>query len=712
MSLFADIVFALPLPQAYTYAVPGEWAAAARPGARARAPLGPKTAAGIIVRVHDQPPAGASIKPLLAVLDPEPIIPPDILDLAGRLSRRYYSSWGELLRPAVPPALSGGSSVKAALTEAGRAALAAGSLAGEEARIAGLLSKTEHSPSYFKRKGVSAGGAAVLARLIRKGFAETRTVEKKVKRRAVPAAAPSPVQMDLDFSIDEAAGRAAADVAAAADEGRFLSRLFFGPADRRASAYLACVRDVLARGRQVLFLYPEIGMSETVSAAFAAGVGERIVLLHSRLTPREREAARVRTAGSAPLVVAGPRSALFTPLARLGLIIVDEESDDSFLQEESPVYDARVGARMRAEAAAVPLVLGAEAPTIEAYERARSGGGLVAMAGLEPPVRAVLVDDRAERGLLAAPLLQRLSASLAARKRTILFARRRGYAAFLLCPRCGHVPRCPRCDIALTLHQKERRLLCRYCSETQPAPSACPRCGGRIWEPRGAGVEAVADEVRKKRPAARLAVFDSETLRTREARDKVLARFAGGAIDVLVATPLLAHQPGVPAASLIGILNPEQGLGQSDFRAGQRAFVEIRRFLRFLDRSDPGAEAVLQTSLPDHPVLAAAATGDYEGFFAGEIEYRRMLGYPPFSAMAEIALWGRNTPALERKARDLAAQFRRSGIGEVLGPAEIRAGGDRGMQLVVKAAEASVIDAVLAAALPPVKGRKTVARYD
>jgi primosomal protein N' (replication factor Y) (superfamily II helicase) len=712
MSLFADIVFALPLPQAYTYAVPGEWAAAARPGARARAPLGPKTAAGIIVRVHDQPPAGAVLKPLLEVLDPEPIIPPEILDLAGRLSRRYYSSWGELLRPAVPPALSGASSLKAGLTKAGRAALAAGSLAGEEARIAGLLAKTEHSPSYFKRKSVSAGGAAVLARLIRKGFAETRMVEKKTKRRAVKAAPKPPVQMDLDFSIDESVARAAAGVAAAAAAGLFQSRLFFGPADRRASAYLACVRDVLARGRQVLFLYPEIGMSEAVSAAFAAGVGERIVLLHSRLTPREREAARLRTAGSAPLVVAGPRSALFTPLARLGLIIVDEESDDSFLQEESPVYDARVGARMRAEAAAVPLVFGAEAPTVEAFEKARREGGLVSMAGSEPPVRAALLDDRAERGLLSAPLRERLSANLALRKRAILFARRRGYAAFLLCPRCGHVPRCPRCDIAMTLHQKGRRLLCRYCSETQPAPSACPRCGGRIWEPRGAGVEAVAEELRKHLPSARAAVFDSETLRNRESREKVLARFAEGAVDVLVATPLLVHQPGVPAASLIGVLNPEQGLGQSDFRAGQRAFAEIRRFLRFLDRSDIRAEAVLQTSVPEHPLLAAAAAGDYKGFFDAEIEYRRMLGYPPFAAMAEIALWGRDAPGLERKAGELAARLRRAGIGEVLGPAEIRAGGARGMQLVAKAAEAAILDGVLSAELPLVKGKKSVSRYD
>ncbi|MGD0783490.1 MAG: primosomal protein N', partial [Candidatus Aminicenantales bacterium] len=548
MSLFADVVFALPLSQAYTYSVPEEWRAAARPGARARAPLGPKAAAGIIVRVHDRPPAGAVLKPLLGVLDPEPVIPPDILDLAGRLSRRYDSSWGELLRPAVPPALSRASSVRAALTEAGRAALAAGTLAGEEAKIAALLAKKDHSPSYFKRKNVASGGAAVLARLVRKGLAETRTVEKTVKRRSAPAAPKTPFQLDLDFAVDAAAARAADRVSAATAEGRFLPCLFFGPPDRRASAYLACVRDALARGRQVLFLYPEIGMSAAVSGAFAAGLGERIILLHSRLTPREREDARRRVERSPAAVIAGPRSALFTPLPRLGLIIVDEESDESYLQTESPVYDARTGARMRAEAAAVPVIFGSDAPTVEAYERARRDGRVFEIGAAEPPVKAILLDDRKERGLLAAPLRERLAENLAGRKRGILFARRRGYASFLLCLRCGHVPRCPRCDIALTLHQKDRRLACRYCSEALPAPAACPRCGGRIWEPRGAGVEAVAEELRKALPAARIAVFDRERVGTREARERVLARFAGGALDVLVATPLLAHQPGVPPA--------------------------------------------------------------------------------------------------------------------------------------------------------------------
>lgn len=712
MSLYADIVFALPLPLAYTYAVPDAWREAAQPGARARAPLGAKTAVGFIVRVHDRPPATAVIKSIQAVIDPQPLIPPEILDLAGRLSRRYYSSWGELLRSAAPPIPSGTSPVRAALTDAGRAAAASGSLAGLEAKIVALLAGRELSPVYFKRKSVAANGPAVLARLVRKGLVETRTEAKTAKRRPAPAAAPAPVQLDLDFAVDEAVARASAGAARAAAEGRSVSLLFLGPPSRRASAYLACVRDVLARGRQVLFLYPEIGMSAAVAAAFATGLGERVVLLHSRLTERERFLARRRAESLAAAVVAGPRSALFTPLPRLGLIIVDEESDESFRQTENPVYDARAGAGMRAEAAGVPLIFGSDAPTVESYERARRDGGLFDLAPGQAPVRALVLDDRTERGLLAGPLRERIEKNRAAGKRTILFARRKGYASFLFCPRCGHVPRCPRCDIALAWHPQDHRLVCRYCSDGQPSPAVCPRCGGRILEPRGAGVEAVAEELQKAFPAARIAVFDSARVRTRSERGFVLGRFAGGSIDVLVATPLLAHQSDVPEASLIGILNPEQGLGVSDFRAGQRVYTEIRRFLRFRDASEARAEAVLQTSLPDHPVLRAAAAGDYAAFFSDEIEYRRMLGYPPFAALAEIALWGQDLRDLGRKARDLAGRLREAGIPEVLGPAETRARGKKGMQIVAKTATAEDLDKALGFVLPAVRGRKTVVRFD
>jgi primosomal protein N' (replication factor Y) (superfamily II helicase) len=711
MSLFADVVFPLPLPQAFTYSVPEQLRETVRPGLQVRAPLGKKTARGFIVRVHDQPLAPAAIKDIDSVLEAERIIPADILDLAGRLSRRNHSSWGAFLRSAAWPAESE-SQTRASLTEAGRRALAGGELSGEEGKIAALLAVKTYSPAHFKKRTVAVNGAAVLARLIRKGLAETAVREKTVRRRTAAAVRPSPVQLDLDFSLDEAARRAAARIDGAIAEGRTLSALFVGSSARRASAYLQCIRDTLARGRQVLFLYPEIGMSKAVSGALASGLGERAVLLHSRLTGRERQDA-LRCVESLPAaVIAGPRSALFTPLPRLGLIIVDEESDESYVQAENPAYDARVGARWRAAAARIPIVLGSDAPTVESYQRAVRDGSLLEIAGNGDSAVAVLLDDRRERGLLAGPLVERIRSSLAAGRRIILFVRRKGFASFLLCPRCGHVPRCPRCNIALTYFQKNRRLQCRYCNESRPAPGSCPRCGGRILEPRGAGLEAVEEELKRIFPGARAAGFDSERVRTRAEREKVLERFAGGAVNVLVGTPLLAHQAGVAPASLVAVLNPEHGLGFSDFQAAQRTYVDIRRFLRFCDTADPAAEAVLQTSLPDHPVLRAAAAGDYAAFYREEIEFRRILGYPPFAALAEIGFWGRDAQALTRLAADLAAGLREAGIPDVLGPSPVQSRGQRGVQIVAKAATAETLDEPLSRLLAGVRVRKTVVRFD
>jgi primosomal protein N' (replication factor Y) len=709
MSPYADVAFPLALTQAYTYSLPEEWRAAAFPGARVRAALGRRTVTGFLVRVHDDPPPAADLKPILAILDAEPLVPAAILELTRRLSRRYHSSWGGLLRSALPPSPGERSSVRAGLTPAGRAALAGGSLSGEEARIASLLAERDLSPLHFKRKTVAKSGPAVLARLLRKGFVETRIVEKTVKRRAIPPVPANPVQLDLDFAADPEVEKAVSAVAASA--GRPDIFLFFGPGPRRTSAYFRCVRDVLAIGRQALFLYPEIGMSPALSEAFASGLGERAVFLHSRLTDREREEARRRLDAEPAAVVAGPRSALFLPLPRLGLIIVDEESDESHLQSDGPVFDARAGARMRAEEARVPLILGSDAPTVESYARARGEGRLCDLSGGTTPAAAAILDDRREPELLARGLLERIGKALRAGLKVVLFAPRKGYASFLFCPRCGFIPKCPRCESALTLYRRSRSLVCRNCGETAPVPAACPRCGGKVLEPRGAGVEAVEEELRRAFPGASLAAFDRESAPTRESRERLLERFASGAIDLLAGTPLLAHQPGV-RAGLVILLNPEHLLAFSDFRAGQRMYVEIRRMLKALDPGEPRAEAVLQTSLPDHPVIRAAARGDYGAFFGGEIEFRRMLGYPPFAALAEIALWGGDARALEAKAEVLAARLRAAGAAEILGPAAVQSKGKKGVQLVAKAASAGILDEILGDALGAVRARKTVARYD
>ncbi len=713
MSLFVDLVFPLPLLRAFTYALPEAWREAARRGARARAPLGTRTATGFIVRVHGEPPA-AEAKPLLEIIDNAPLVPEEILLLAERLSRRFCSSMGEMLETALPPSSAPKSSLYAALTEEGRAAFADGKVEGDEGRAAALLASRPASLTFLKRRTMIADVSAVVSRLVRKGWAETRIVERKVGKAEEAPPALSPVQLGLDFRTDAAIEGAARAVAAV--RGGSSDFLFFGPADRRAAAYTRCARGTLDRGKDVLFLVPEVGLSAAVSAAFASALGERAVVLHGGQTGAARERALRRLGAASPAVVAGPRSILFTPLRRLGLVIVDEESDESYVQTASPAYDARAGARMRAEIAGAALVLGAEAPSIEAYEKAREAGRLMDLRGGAEPRRATIVDDRSERGLLAGPLAAKLKAALEAGRRVLVFGRRKGYASFLFCPRCGHIPACDSCDAPLSFSRRAGRLLCRVCGAARPAPAACPRCGGRIMEPRGAGVEAVEEELGRLFPSVRVGVFDSDRTRDRGARERALARFAGGKTPVLVGTALLAHRTDVPPASLVVILNPEGLLALADFRAGARLYNEVRRPLRFLDGTDPGAEAVLQTSLPGHPALRAAADGDYEKLWESEMGLRRAMRYPPFAAMAELFVRGRDARILGRNARDLAARLRQAGPDvEVLGPSFTpfpRLGGETSVQLVVKAGTAERLDGILFEAIRDSGARVSVNRAD
>ena len=370
---------------------------------------------------------------------------------------------------------------------------------------------------------------------------------------------------------------------------------------------------------------------------------------------------------------------------------------------------------MRAEASGVRLILSAEAPRVETYERARRGGWLVAIQGAAPRP-AEVVDDRGFRGLLAPPVVERIAAAVAAGRKVLVFTRRKGFASFLFCPRCGHVPSCPRCGTALGLAGRPRRLACRTCGTEAPVAAACSSCGAKVVEPRGPGAEAVEEELRRLLPQASVAGFDPDRVRTRSAREAALARLAAGRTDILVGSPLLAHQPGVPAAGLVVLVNPERTLGQADFRAAARLYGEIRRPMRFLDGTDPEAGAVIQTSWPDHFALRAAAAGDYQAFFEEEIFRRRSLGDPPFSSLAEVILSAADARALGREARSLVASLRSADRRlEVLGPSEVahpEAGGMRSVQIVVRTESPEILDGAVADALRDVRLKKQVIRAE
>jgi primosomal protein N' (replication factor Y) len=713
MTLFADLVFPLPLAHSFRYIVPPNLAAAALTGKRALAPLGGKTLAGFIVAVDDKAPGESIVlKEIQEIVDPEPVVSPRAVDFTRRLSAHFGSSWGELLAACLPPSREIRTSTKVVLTEQGRAALKDGSLSPEEKKAADVLGPNAYTLLHIRRKSGLKNPASVVSRMRKKGLLEVRERAVPPVRKARPLPPASPAQLELDFSVGPALRAALVAAGAALEQGRFSPWLLFGDPEARLAACLQLIPRVLARSRQVLVLVPEISRAEPLREALEKKLGESAAVLHGQQPDALREAEWRRVRSGEARIVVGPRSALFAPAENLGLVVVEDESDESHVQSESPAYDARRAAWMAAEDRGALLVLGSDAPTVEAFHRAREGGYLISLprSGIKRP--AELVDDRGERGLIARRVMERLRESLGQGRTGLVFANRRGFASFLVCPRCGHVPRCERCEIALTYFKKDERLVCRYCGASRPRMKACPECGGRVMEPRGAGVEAIEDELRKALPAARIASFDSDRVRTRAAREKAAASWAAGGIDLLVGTEMLAHQD-IPGAGCVAVLNPEVRLAHPDFRSAQRTFRSLLRMVRL---AAPDGDVLVQTSAPDHHAVREAARRDYEAFFDVEIGFRRLMSYPPFSSMAEIVLPGRDLRPVARKARDLVRLAREFGNGlEAMGPGlapPSAVKGGKGLQIILKAERPDVLDAGLDLVLRAIQGRRSVTRFD
>jgi primosomal protein N' (replication factor Y) len=710
MTLFADLVFPLPLARSFRYIVPERLSADAQPGKRARAPFGRKMQTGFIVAVGDRPPGdGIALKEILEIVDPEPVVPPRAVDFTRRLGVHFGSSWGELLAACLPPSREIKTSTKVVLTDEGLAALKAGSLSPEEAKAAYVLGAKAYTLLHIRRVSGLENPDSVVSRMRKKGWLEVRERSVPAVRKARLLPPSPPAQLELDFSVGPALHSA---LGAALERGRFSPWLLFGDAEARLSACLHLIPSVLARSRQTLVLVPEVAQAEPLREVLERKLGEKAAVLHGQQPGALREAEWIRIRSGEARIVIGPRSVIFAPVESLGLVVVEDESDESHVQTESPVYDARRAAWMAAEDRGALLVLGSDAPTVEAFHRAREGGYLIPLPRTGTQRPAEIVDDRGERGLIARRIVERLRESLGRGEPGLVFVQRRGFASFLVCPRCGYVPRCERCEIALTYHRREERLVCRYCGAVRPRPKACPECGGRVMEPRGAGVEAVEDELRTSFPSARIAAFDSDRVRTRAAREKAAASWAAGGIDVLVGTEMLARQD-LPGAGCAVVLNPEVRLAHPDFRSAQRTF---RSILRMMGRAAADGEVLVQTSAPDHHAVREAARRDYEAFFGVEIGFRRLMGYPPFSSMAEIILPGRDLRPIARKARELVRLARDFGRGlEAIGPgvappAAVK--GEKGLQIILKAERPDVLDAGLDLVLESVQGRRLVTRFD
>ncbi len=496
----------------------------------------------------------------------------------------------------------------------------------------------------------------------------------------------------------------------------------------KTELYLRLAQDVRDSGRGVLLLVPEIALTPAVAALFRATFGARVAIQHSALSDGERHDQWQRIRRGEVDVVVGTRSAVFAPVANLGLVIVDEEHDGLYKQESVPRYHGRDVAIVRASHAGALAVLGSATPSMESYQNARSGRyTLLALERrvLDRPMALVTIVDMREEYATAGPdvvLSQPLSAALAARlerrEQAIVLLNRRGFATAVFCRQCSATLECPNCSVSLTVHRRANRARCHYCNYSMAVPKTCARCAGPYLEQIGFGTERVEAEIVAQFPGARVARVDRDTIRRRGAIVGLLSRFAAGDIDVLVGTQMIAKGHDFPRVTLVGVISADVGLGLADFRAAERTFQLLTQVAGRAGRGEIPGEAIIQTIYPNHYSIRHACRQDYGAFFSEELNYRRAMRYPPAVALINVVVRARTQAAAMEDAGDLVTALRfGSDTYRVLGPAPAplsRLKGEHRAQLFIKGTHrATMRTALLAAAAgKPELGRRIVIDVD
>lgn len=449
----------------------------------------------------------------------------------------------------------------------------------------------------------------------------------------------------------------------------------------KTEVYMQAAARVLEAGYQALVLVPEIALTPQTAGRFRERFGGRVALWHSRLAPGERlrEWWRIRR-GEAPLVV-GTRSAVFAPLQRLRLVIIDEEHEPSYKQEESPRYHARDVAWERARRSGALLVLGSATPSVETYQRALEGEllhvSLTRRIHGRPLPPMELVDMREEmrqgnRSILSERLREALEQVLSESQQAVLFINRRGYSTFVLCRECGCVLQCRDCSVSLTYHAEDDRLRCHYCGHAQTPPSACPQCGSRLLRRFGAGTQRVEEAVRAAFPGAKVLRLDVDTTRRKGDAERILRAFHQREAHVLIGTQMVAKGHDFPGVSLVGVIAADSGLYLPDFRAAERTFQLLTQVGGRAGRAEVEGRVIVQTYNPDHYSIRSALAYDYPGFFEREVRFRRAGGYPPFRHLARLLFTGPDVRRLQQVAVEARRRASRELAGlkvDVLGPA-------------------------------------------
>jgi primosomal protein N' (replication factor Y) len=499
-------------------------------------------------------------------------------------------------------------------------------------------------------------------------------------------------------------------IADAVTANRFQTFLLHGvTGSGKTEVYLTAIETALAAGRGALLLVPEIALTPQMAGQFFSRFGDRVAILHSAFTDVERTEQWRRIQSGNAMVVVGTRSGVFAPVRNLGLIVVDEEHDGSYKQEETPRYNGRDVAIVRAQGSNAVVVLGSATPSLESRYNAEKGKyTLLELPGrieARPMPQVELIDMRQEfletrkQDTFSRKLIEALTARVELGEQTIVLLNRRGFSSFVACRSCGERVQCINCSLTLTYHKRDRRLLCHYCGYAEKVPGACPKCQSDKIYFLGLGSERVEEELHRAFPAARIARLDRDTVTGKRQYEQILQQFREGNYDILVGTQMIAKGHDIPNVTLVGVVSADIGLGMPDFRAAERTFQLLTQVAGRAGRGSIPGIVLVQTINPDHYAVRLAAAQDYQAFYEKELNFRRMMMYPPFSAMANVLVRSEKKEMAMRMSSDLG--FLLNPPPEklrIMGPAEApvpRLKNEYRYQFLIKAASRKALNELL-----------------
>ncbi len=711
-------ILAVPLRKTFDYLpLPDSDPSTLQPGIRLQVPFGRQQRIGILLAVKETSSFDLKkLKPVSGIIDPTPLLPETIHKLLLQSARYYHHPIGEVYDTALPLLLRQG---KEALPKQEKLYQVTTEGAATDPETLQRAPRQQQLLQQLKRQPLNSKGLREITphwrepvlKLIKKGMVSCSESSSAPPPSATPEA-PHP----LNEEQQQAVNAIHRQITHATSTTPILLEGVTGSG--KTEVYLQAMQQVIERGRQVLILVPEISLTPQTVQRFSARFAVSIALLHSGRSATERLNDWLAARSSEARIIIGTRSAIFTPLHDPGMIIVDEEHDSSFKQQDGFRYSARDLAVLRGQQAQIPVILGSATPSFESLHNCDSGKYrkllLNQRAGDAEPPEISLIDVRSRKmeHLLSAPLLEKIQQHLQQQGQVLLFLNRRGYAPTLLCTACGHCLTCPRCEIHYTYHRGRNRLICHHCGGERPVPKQCPECGNEAIKSIGAGTERIEEALQRQFPHHSVARIDRDTTRRKGAMDEKLAQIHAGEHQLLLGTQMLAKGHHFPNVTLVAILDADGGLFGSDFRATEQMGQLITQVAGRAGRATRRGEMVLQTHNPDHPLLLTLLREGYPAFARQTLSERRLAQLPPYSYLTLIRAEAAQPPlakAFLNEVRELAQQHGVPQV-EILGPVpspmEKRAGRYRA-QLLLQCKQRTPLHQLLTPLLPQMEAMKS-----